>query len=164
MYEIRTVGDPVLRESCREVTSFDEVLGKLAEEMLEIMDEAEGIGLAASQIGVLKRLVVCRDPEGEEAFFLVNPVIVERSKEEQMGAEGCLSVPGFSVDVPRAGRVVVEACDVKGGKVRIEASDTFARVLQHELDHLEGYLILDRCSAEDRRRVLKELRDRKLAS
>ena len=164
MYEIRTLGDPVLRETCHDVTSFDAGLQRLAKEMLEIMDEAEGIGLAASQIGVLKRLIVCRDPDTDEAFSFVNPAIVERSQAECLGSEGCLSVPGFSVEVPRAEWVVMEACDVKGRPLRVEAKDTFARVLQHEIDHLEGHLILDRTSAEERRRVLKAMRDRKLGS
>lgn len=164
MYEIRTVGDPVLRETCRDVTSFDAGLRRLAKDMLDIMDEAEGIGLAASQIGVLKRLIVCRDPDSDEAFSFVNPTIVERSQEEQLGSEGCLSVPGFSVEVPRAEWVVMEACDVEGRPLRVEAEDTFARVLQHEIDHLQGCLILDRTSSEERGRVLKTIRDRKLAS
>ncbi len=164
MYEIRTVGDPVLRETCRDVTSFDAGLRRLAKDMLEIMDEAEGIGLAASQIGVIKRLIVCRDPDTDEAFTFVNPTIVQRSQNECVGSEGCLSVPGFSVEVPRAEWVVMEACDVKGNPLRVEAKDIFARVLQHEIDHLEGRLILDRTSAEERRRVLKTIRDRKLGS
>jgi len=158
VYEIRTMGDPVLRERCHEVTQFDAKLRALAEAMLEVMDEAEGIGLAASQVGVLKRLFVWRHPETGEPLAFVNPVITERSAEVQAESEGCLSVPNFTVEVPRAERVVVEACDLEGNPITCEATALMARIMQHEIDHLDGVLILDRTSAEERRRVLKERR------
>ena len=158
MYEIRTLGDPVLRERCREVTQFDRKLRRLTESMIEVMDAAEGVGLAASQIGILKRLFVWRHPTSNKSSVFVNPVIVESSQEQQSGAEGCLSVPGFSVEVPRAARVVVEACDLEGRPLRFEAIDLLARIMQHEIDHLDGTLIVDRTSAEERRRVLREHR------
>jgi peptide deformylase len=126
--------------------------------MLEVMDEAEGVGLAASQVGVLKRLFVWRHPESGEPSAFVNPVIVESSAEQQHGSEGCLSVPGFSVEVPRAARVVVEACDLEGRPLTFEGTDLLARIMQHEIDHLDGMLIVDRTSAEERRRVLREHR------
>ncbi len=158
MYEIRTLGDPVLREQCHDVTQFDGRLRRLAEAMLDVMDEAEGIGLAASQVGVLKRLFVWRHPDTGEPLAFVNPLIIERSNEVQTGSEGCLSVPGFSVEVPRSERVVVEARDLHGNPLEYEATALLARIMQHEIDHLDGVLILDRTSAEERRRVLKERR------
>lgn len=158
MYEIRTLGDPVLREQCHDVTQFDGKLRRLAEAMLDVMDEAEGIGLAASQVGVLKRLFVWRHPDTGEPLAFVNPLIIERSNEVQTGSEGCLSVPGFSVEVPRSERVVVEARDLHGNPLEYEATALLARIMQHEIDHLDGVLILDRTSAEERRRVLKERR------
>lgn len=156
MYEIRTLGDPVLRERCHEVTQFDRKLRRLAEAMLTVMDEAEGIGLAASQVGVLKRLFVWRHPETGEPQAFVNPVIVEASDDIDTGTEGCLSVPGYSVEVPRHKVVVVEACDLEGNPLTFTGSDLLARIMQHEIDHLDGTIILDRTSAEERRRVLRE--------
>jgi peptide deformylase len=102
---------------------------------------------------------VWRDPESEEGYALVNPRIVERTGEVS-GDEGCLSIPGHTMAVSRAERVVVEALDLQGDPVRLEATGLLARIMQHEIDHLEGRLILDRASSDERRRVLKEMRDR----
>ncbi len=155
---IRTLGDPVLKQETRDVSMFGEDLTGLLETMFEVMDREQGVGLAAPQIGVQKRLMVWRHPETEERYVLVNPRIVERSEETQLAEEGCLSIPGRVMEVERAERVVVEGSDVSGAPVRVEAMGLLARIMQHEIDHLEGNLILDRTSAEERRRVLREIR------
>lgn len=156
---VRRFGDPVLREESREVREFGPELEKLVRHMFEVMDREEGIGLAAPQIGVQRKVMVWRDPQSEEGYALVNPRIVERTG-EITAQEACLSVPGHSMDVTRADRVAVEALDLRGEPVRLEATGLLARIMQHEIDHLEGRLILDRTSPDERRRVLKEMRDR----
>jgi peptide deformylase len=160
---LRTVGDPVLRQPTNDVTVFDERLEKLAATMFEVMHREEGVGLAAPQIGVLSRIMVWRDPENEdEQFAFVNPRIVSRSEECSTEGDGCLSVPGCTVQVERANDVVVTAQDLAGQPFQMEASGLVARIMQHEIDHLDGHLMLDRASPEERRRVLKELRERVL--
>ncbi len=156
---IRVFGDPVLREESREVHDFGPELDRLAHHMFEVMDREEGIGLAAPQIGIQRKIMVWRDPQSEEGCALVNPRIVERSG-EVTADEGCLSLPGHSMPVSRAELVVVEAVDLQGRPVRVEATGLLARIMQHEIDHLEGRIILDRTSADERRRVLKEMHDR----
>jgi len=163
IFEIRTLGDPVLREQCREVTTFDAQLRRLADTMLQVMDRAGGVGLAASQVGVLKRLVVCRHPKTNEVLACVNPVITECSDDTLLDTEGCLSIPSATVEVPRAAHVVVQAQDLEGAPFVIEADELPARIIQHEMDHLDGVLILDRTSPEERRRVLQERAAAKLA-
>jgi peptide deformylase len=155
-------GDPVLKQESREVTEFDSGLLKLTELMFEVMDREQGIGLAAPQIGIGKKLMVWRDPDTEERYALANPRIVERSDETLEDTEGCLSLPGHSMEVARAERVVVQAQDLNGGPVTLEARGMLARIMQHEIDHLEGHLILDRTKGDERRRVLREIRERSL--
>jgi len=155
---IRTLGDPVLKQETRDVSAFGEDLTGLLGTMFEVMDREEGVGLAAPQIGIQKRVFVWRHPETEERYVLVNPRIVERSEETVIAEEGCLSIPGRVMQVERSERIVVEGSDVSGAPVTVEATGLLARIMQHEIDHLEGSLILDRTSAEERRRVLKELR------
>lgn len=157
--KIRVFGDPVLKQQSREVEDFDHDLENLTARMLQIMDRAEGIGLAAPQIGIQRKIIVWRNPETEEEYALVNPRVVERSEETVTASEGCLSLPGHSMEVERAERVVVEAADLRGRPLTIEASGLLARILQHEIDHLEGHLILDRTTPEERKRVLKEMRE-----
>jgi peptide deformylase len=159
---LRMFGDPVLKQESREVTEFDAGLLKLAEMMFEVMDREQGIGLAAPQIGIGKKLMVWRDPDSEERSALVNPRIVERSDETSNDTEGCLSLPGHAMEIARAERVVVHAQDLNGGPVTLTADGFRARIMQHEIDHLEGHLILDRTTGSERRRVLKEIRERSL--
>jgi peptide deformylase len=162
---LRIVGDPVLKQQTVPVTVFDSKLEKLASLMLEVMEREEGVGLAANQIGVLSRVLVWKHPESDtERYVLVNPRIVERSEACCTEPEGCLSVPGASMEVTRAEEVVVEAQDLTGELISMHVTGILARIVQHEVDHLDGYLILDRTSPEERRRVLRELRERSLAA
>lgn len=157
---IRVFGDPVLRQESREVDSIGAETERLVRTMFEVMDREKGIGLAAPQIGVQRKIMVWRHPDTEEGYVLVNPRIVERSDETITAPEGCLSVPGQTMEVARSERVVVDALNLRGDPVSVEATGLLARIMQHEIDHLEGHLILDRTSAEERKRVLRELRDR----
>ena len=162
--KVRTLGDPVLKEKARPVTGFDERLQRLASQMAEVMEREEGVGLAATQVGVLSRLIVWRDPDSEdEVHVFVNPEIAELSENCTTAAEGCLSLPGASVEVDRADEVTVRAADLRGGRLEARLSGFAARIVQHEIDHLDGLLILDRAAPEERRRVLREFRARKLA-
>jgi peptide deformylase len=162
---LRTFGDPTLRQCTHPVTVFDARLEKLAQLMLEVMDREEGVGLAAPQIGVTSRIMVWRHPERDtEQHVFVNPRIVESSETVCAAAEGCLSVPGGSMEVTRPDEVVVEAQDLTGELFQVHLTGLLARIVQHEIDHLDGRLILDRTSPEERRRVLKELRERTLAA
>jgi len=156
---IRLFGDPVLREESKEITELGPELERLSKLMFEVMDREGGIGLAAPQIGIQRKIMVWRHPETEQGYVLLNPRIVERSEETVTASEGCLSLPGHSMDVERAERVVVEAVDLRGEPVTIEAAGLLARIMQHEIDHLEGHVILDRTTSTERRRVLKDLRD-----
>jgi peptide deformylase len=162
LYRIRTIGDPALRQQANEVTDFDKQLLRLVAVMFELMEEAEGVGLAATQIGVQKQVVVWRHPDTDERYVLVNPRLLEISEETETGNEGCLSVPGCTLEIPRAQRVKVEACDARGEGYTVEATGLLARILQHEMDHLEGRLILDRASPEERRKAMKQLREQAL--
>jgi len=157
---IRQFGDPVLRAPALEITEFDEALADEADRMAAIMVDARGVGLAAPQLGSLRRLVVVRmGEEGEEVVALCNPRIVWRSDEEEVDAEGCLSIGEVSVDVPRAVAIRVEARDVAGRPLLLAPEGFEARVIQHELDHLDGVLILDRTEPEQRREALRALRE-----
>lgn len=156
--EIRTVGDPVLREQAGTVTVFDDQLAALARRMIRVMQAAPGVGLAAPQVGVVRRLIVYEAGE-DGPRTLVNPVITWRSEETETCDEGCLSVPDVTVPVERALTVRVEANDLTGSRVTFEAEDMEARVIQHEVDHLDGILILQRTSRGERARALRELRE-----
>lgn len=142
---IRTLGDDILAKKCREVTEMTPRLRTLAADMLETMYAAEGVGLAAPQVGVLRRIVVI--DVGEGPVTLVNPVIVEQDG-EQTGAEGCLSVPGKAGQVTRPQHVVVNALDLDMNPVVIEGSDLFARALCHEIDHLDGVMYVSKVEGE----------------
>jgi peptide deformylase len=156
--QIRQYGDPVLRMPARPVERFDPDLAKLAERMARLMSEAQGVGLAATQIGILQRIAVIQPSGEEEPRVLVNPEIVERGTEKQTDDEGCLSLQGILVPVERDCHVTVAAKDEHGGDVRLELEGLGARVAQHELDHLDGVLILDRTTPESRRAALGQLR------
>ena len=153
--EIRVIGDPVLRERALEVTEFDRSLRKLAKKMIKIMHDAPGIGLAAPQVGVLQRLLVYDVDDDTQA--LVNPVLSGFSEELEEIDEGCLSVPGLNMPVSRPVRVHVSALDVYGAAIEFEAEGMLARVIQHEFDHLEGVLIVDRTSRSARAAAMREL-------
>jgi peptide deformylase len=135
---------------------MDGDIRQLVEDMFEVMYAAEGIGLAAPQVGVSKRLFVMdiREPEAEPRA-VINPVIVERSSSER-GEEGCLSLPGLFGVVERPARIVMEGLDIDGNPIRIEASDMLARCIQHEVDHIDGILFIDRLSPIKRRMLLSK--------
>jgi peptide deformylase len=156
--QIRQYPDPVLRLEAQEVQEFDDDLGQLVERMSRLMQDARGVGLAANQVGVLRRVFVLQAAEDEEPRALVNPAVVDRSEETEPDDEGCLSMQGVVVEVERPVRVRLEARDEKGEPVELELEGLPARVAQHELDHLDGVLILDRTSDEDRREALAVLR------
>ncbi len=161
---LRVFGDPVLKQATGRVTVFDSRLERLAKAMFEVMEREEGVGLAAPQVGTLTRIMVWRDPEDEtERHVYVNPRIVGQSETCCTESEGCLSVPGTAVEVTRAEEVNVEAQDLTGTIFQVHLTGLLARIVQHEIDHLDGRLILDRTSPEERRRALKELRERALA-
>ena len=153
---IRQYGDPVLRMKGREVETFDPDLERLIGRMTDVMHEAQGVGLAATQVGVLRRLFVFV-ADGEDRV-LVNPVITKRSKETSLDDEGCLSLREVLVPVERAVEVTIEGLDAAGAPIRYELEEPTARIVQHELDHLDGVLIIDRTDEESRRSALAKLR------
>ncbi len=156
--EIHVIGDPVLREHAREVTEFDRGLRKLAKHMIRVMRDAPGVGLAAPQVGVLQRLLVY--DIDDDSRVLVNPVLSEVSDETEEADEGCLSVPGVTMPVERAVRLRVQGFDTSGEPVDFHAEGLEARVIQHETDHLDGVLIVDRTSRSARAAALRALRER----
>ena len=163
--QIRQYPDPVLRMKAREVETFDDELVSLVQRMSRLMHDAVGVGLAATQVGILRRVFVFQrrleDEEAEpETLAVVNPAIVERSEETDVDDEGCLSLQGVHVPVERSTAVVLEGADEQGRPVRYELEALSARVVQHELDHLDGTLILDRTTDEARREALGTLRPR----
>jgi peptide deformylase len=160
-HEIRTFGDPVLKSRATPVKDFDESLEHLAEEMMRVMREAEGVGLAANQIGRLKRIFVAAHED--EEYAIVNPVIEERSEITEKDIEGCLSIPETRVEVERPTVVTVSGQGPSGEPVRVEAEGLLARIFQHEIDHLDGVLILDRTDRESRKNAMREMRERMMA-
>jgi peptide deformylase len=157
--QIRQYGDPVLRMRANEVEDFDGDLASLVERMKSLMHDANGVGLAANQVGVLRRVLVMQ-PGEDELIVLVNPVVRASSDEVCIDDEGCLSLQGVTVPVERRLRVTVEAVDETGNEVSFELEGLAARVLQHEIDHLDGVLILERTSDDARRAALGVLRPR----
>jgi peptide deformylase len=158
--QVRTFGDPVLKSRAAPVTQFDEALRREAERMIEIMRDAIGVGLAATQVGVMHRLLVFQAGLDVTPSALANPELEWRSDEDQVIAEeGCLSIPGVVVEVERPLHVRVRGQDLGGELVLIEASGLEARVLQHEIDHLDGVLIIDRTTREQRKGALGALRE-----
>jgi peptide deformylase len=159
--DIRTFGDPVLKTRAAPVETFDDSLARLTEEMLATMRENDGVGLAANQVGRLKRVLVASVED--EDYVIVNPVLSELSETTEQGQEGCLSIPGINVEVDRPTAVTVTGQDASGEPLRIEARDMLARVLQHEVDHLDGVLILDRTDRQSRKAAMREWREQLLA-
>jgi peptide deformylase len=156
--QIRQYGDPVLRMRAPEIETFDDDLVQLVERMKLLMADAVGIGLAATQVGILRRVFVFQPDAEEEPLAVVNPVLAERGRETEVEEEGCLSLQGALVPVERHGSVVLEGSDERGGPLRLELDGYGARVAQHELDHLDGVLMLDRTTPEARREALAVLR------
>jgi peptide deformylase len=160
-YQIRTFGDPVLRARAEEITDIDGKLVRLVDDMLTTMYEAPGIGLAAPQVGVRRRLFVYDIGEGPQA--LVNPTISE-SRGEWVYDEGCLSVPGYSFEIVRPKEVHLTGYDLDGNEVSVDADELLARLFQHELDHLDGVLLLERLDEDERKLALEALRRQALAA
>ena len=160
---VRKFGDPALRSHARKVDRFDDALRSEVRRMAEIMDGALGVGLAATQVGVLHRVLVYRVPPAPEPAALVNPEIEWAGRDQEVAEEGCLSLPGVLVDVERPIHVRVRALNERGEGVLIEASGLEARVIQHEIDHLDGVLILDRTTREQRKEAVRALREAEAA-
>jgi peptide deformylase len=157
--QIRQYPDVALKMTAHPVEEFDDELKSLVERMKLLMRDANGIGLAATQVGVLRRLFVFQ-PDEDEVLALVNPEIVERSDETDVADEGCLSIQGITVPVERALEVKVVGKDETGADVRYELDGYAARCVQHETDHLDGVLMIDRTTPEARREALAQLRPR----
>src|SRR2546423_5272643 len=152
-------GDPVLKSKASPVTRFDEELAAGIERMLAIMHDGMGVGLAATQIGILRRLLVFQAGHDAEPSALINPEVGWASEDIAVAEEGCLSIPRVTVDVERPLYVRVGGLDADGNEVLIEASGLEARVLQHEIDHLDGVLMLDRTTREQRKGAMRAIRE-----
>ncbi len=162
--QIRQFGDPVLRTKARPIDRFDDELRQEVERMGNLMDDAIGVGLAATQVGVVHRLLVYRVGPDATLAALVNPEVEWSGRDTESMEEGCLSLPGVLVDVDRPIHVRVRAVDEHGEPILIEASGLEARVIQHEIDHLDGVLILDRTSREQRKEAMRLLREAQQAA
>jgi peptide deformylase len=157
---VRQYPDPVLRIAADPVGDVDGDVKRLVERMSEVMRQAHGVGLAAPQLGILRRILVYRVSSDGEIHSLINPELRERSEETESDTEGCLSLLGGDLQVPveRHVRIVVVAVDADGNEVEIDAEGLEARVIQHEIDHLDGVLIVDRAAKDDRKTALRDLR------
>lgn len=159
--EIRTFGDPVLKSAATPVENFDDSLSRLAGDMLATMRERDGVGLAATQVGRLKRIFVASLEE--EEYAIANPAIENRTEQTETDHEGCLSLPGVQVEVERPYGITVTGSDPEGTPVSVDAIGLLARIIQHEIDHLDGITILDRTDRESRREAMRGLRERMMA-
>jgi peptide deformylase len=157
--QIRQLGDPVLKTSALPVSRFDAELRKQVDWMRDVMEGANGIGLAATQVGIVESVLVYRVERDSPIVAVINPEIQWRGGETEIAEEGCLSIPGIHVDVERDIHVRVAAVDETGSPYTIEASGLEARVLQHEIDHLDGVLMLDRTTREQRRDAMRTWRE-----
>ncbi|HEV8450686.1 MAG TPA: peptide deformylase [Gaiellales bacterium] len=157
---VRQYPDPALRNAATAVAEVDDEVQRLAERMLDVMERAHGVGLAAPQLGILRRILVYRATDEDVPKVLINPELVERSDETEVGTEGCLSLLGGELQVPVARhlRVRVSGRDASGDAVDMDVEGFEARVIQHEIDHLDGILIFDRAEDQERREALRELR------
>jgi peptide deformylase len=158
-YSVRIYGDPVLKQVAREVDQFDSSLVRLVDDMVATMYDSEGAGLAAPQVGIQKRLFVYDVGDGPAA--VVNPTIVETDG-EWYHEEGCLSIPGLRLGIIRPDRVHLQGHDLDGEEILIEADEFLGRVFQHEVDHLDGVLMIERLEEDMRKQALRVLRDRAL--
>jgi len=156
-YAVRTYGDPVLRQKANPIDTVDGALVKLVDDMLETMHEAVGVGLAAPQVGVQRRLFVYELDDGPQA--IINPEIVESSG-ELYHDEACLSIPGLRIGIVRPEKVLLQGYDLDGNELTIEADDFMGRMFQHEVDHLDGVLMVERLDEDMRKQALRILRDR----
>jgi peptide deformylase len=156
--QIRQYPDSVLRMRARDVERYDGDLRRLAERMTQLMRDANGVGLAATQIGIIRRVFVVQTDPDEDPIAVVNPVVVEQSDETVVDDEGCLSLQGVQMPVERPTSIRLEGRDLEGGELTLDLTDHAARVVQHELDHLDGVLILDRTTDEARKAALALLR------
>jgi peptide deformylase len=156
---IRRLGDPVLKSRATPVDRFDDSLRRQVSRMAGIMSDALGVGLAAPQLGISQRLLVYRVGPDAPVTVMANPELEWASGDVELGEEGCLSIPGVMVDVDRPVHVRVRGLDEEGEERLVEASGLEARVIQHEIDHLDGVLILERTTREERKRALRELRE-----
>src|SRR3954463_3776513 len=163
MYALRYFGDPVLKQRAREVEDIDGDLATVVHGMYETMDLEDGIGLAAPQVGVRKRLFTFDMHEDEGPGVVINPEIVERDG-EVLSEEGCLSVPGYRFEIVRSERVTMRGLDVDGNEIVLAGDDLLARMIQHEIDHLDGVLLLDRVEPDVRREALRDMRTRELGA
>ncbi len=157
--QIRQYPDPVLRLKAKEITSFDDDLRRLVTRMRQLMKDAHGVGLAATQVGILQRVFVFQRDE-DDVVAIVNPVVVERGEETDVADEGCLSLQGVLIPVERLLTLTVEGSDPDGEPLRLELEGHPARIVQHELDHLDGTLIIERTDDESRKAALAILRPR----
>ena len=162
--QIRQFGDPVLRTKARPIERFDDTLREEIERMGHLMDDAIGVGLAATQVGVVHRLLVYRIGHDAQLAALINPEVEWSGRETESMEEGCLSLPRVLVEVDRPVHVRVRALNEYGEPILIEASGLEARVIQHEIDHLDGVLILDRTSREQRKEAMRLLREAEQAA
>ena len=162
--QIRQFGDPVLRTKARPIERFDDALREEVERMGHLMDDAIGVGLAATQVGVVHRLLVYRIAQDAQLAALINPEVEWAGRETESMEEGCLSLPRVLVDVDRPIHVRVRALNEFGEPILIEATGLEARVIQHEIDHLDGVLILDRTSREQRKEAMRLLREAEQAA
>lgn len=154
--DIRLFGDPILRTPALAVDTFDKELRVLVRDLTETMEAAPGVGLAAPQIGVSLRVFTFND--GERRGHLINPVL-DLSDDEEEGPEGCLSIPELTFDTPRARRVVAKGFNMHGEPLTLEGTDLLARIVQHETDHLDGVLFIDRLDREARREAMRLIRE-----
>ncbi|CAA9517800.1 MAG: Peptide deformylase [uncultured Solirubrobacteraceae bacterium] len=164
MQHVRMLGDPILKTKARAVERFDDELRDEVARMAILMNDALGIGLAAPQVGILHRVLVYRVEQDSPTIALVNPEIEWSSRDEEISEEGCLSLPLIHVDIERPVAVLVRARDEHGDEIVIEATGLEARVIQHEIDHLDGILILDRTSREQRKAAMRALREAEQAA
>jgi len=155
-YPVRVFGDPVLKQKAKDVTDLDGALARFVDTMVDTMYEASGVGLAAPQVGVQKRMFTFDVGEGPQV--LINPEVAEATG-EWVYEEGCLSIPGFHFEIVRPKVVTMTGLDLDGNEVVIEGDELLGRVFLHELDHLDGVLMLDRLDPDERKRALRELRD-----
>jgi peptide deformylase len=167
LLEVRVFGDPVLRQAALEVRDFDDSLARLAEDMALTMRAQDGVGLAANQVGVLRRLFTYDDPGDEDrearAGTVVNPVLLDASEETEVSDEGCLSFPGLFYPVERQVQVLVRHHDLHGDEHETELRGFGARIWLHEMDHLNGVLFVDHLARHDRREAMRLMRERDLS-
>jgi peptide deformylase len=156
--QIRQYPDSALRLPARELAEVDADVRRLAERMIDLMHDAHGVGLAGTQVGTLRRVIVFRNGDDPVAIAVVNPTLAERSEETSVDDEGCLSLQGVLVPVERSVRVTLVGLDLDGQELRLELDGLAARVVQHEVDHLDGVMIIDRTDPESRKQAMATLR------